>query len=170
MKNIRRILQTVGSKEFFLETFDGARERLGVLDAIAEASRTGDQRSVNYATDTHVPIVASGSNSDGNWVRLADGTQIVSKRHLRIERVTSGTNFEETWTFPVAFSSIENLFSTMETSNNSSNYSDTAIRGAIIRQFSNTSPTTTQCNFGFSLSSSQSGWADVVVMAIGRWK
>jgi len=27
-----------------------------------------------------VPIVAGGSNSDGEWVRFADGTQIVSKK------------------------------------------------------------------------------------------
>lgn len=43
------------------------------------------------------PIVESGSNSDGEWVRYSDGTQIVSKQNF------SRSSTPETWTFPASF-------------------------------------------------------------------
>ncbi len=46
------------------------------------------------------PIVESGSNSDGEWVRFADGTQIVTK--LYELAVSSGA----TWTYPVPFPTV----------------------------------------------------------------
>ena len=66
--------------------------------AIPEVLRTAAQRTVNYSTDEYIPVVASGSNSDGEWVRYADGTQV-----CHIDR--SGASNPQKWTFPMPFSS-----------------------------------------------------------------
>ena len=43
------------------------------------------------------PIVESGSNSDGEWTRWADGTQIISNS------VATSNTATATWTYPVSF-------------------------------------------------------------------
>lgn len=68
------------------------------------------QRAVNYSTDDTVPVVASGSNSDGEWVRWADGTQRVTAK-VTLENVDVDSDGPagiyssgpENAPFPVAF-------------------------------------------------------------------
>jgi hypothetical protein len=48
------------------------------------------------------PIVARGSNSDGEFVRFADGTQMCF-RFFGYDAGSDVSTFRATWTFPVAF-------------------------------------------------------------------
>lgn len=67
-----------------------------------EVSRTFIQRDPNYSTDDFVPIVASGSNSDGNWVRYADGSQIVTRSCNVVVTASTVVN-TSSFTFPISF-------------------------------------------------------------------
>ena len=49
------------------------------------------------------PVVESGSNSDGSWVRWADGTQISSIQGFTLEYHNSQV-LRNDWTYPQAFS------------------------------------------------------------------
>jgi microcystin-dependent protein len=60
------------------------------------------QRVPNYSTDSHVPIVASGSNSDGEWVRYADGTQVCFSNELTYVQSSAAT-MSAAWTSPAPF-------------------------------------------------------------------
>ena len=55
-----------------------------------------EQRTVDYDNDEFVPIVASGSNIDGEWVRYADGTQEV-RRRVDFEGVDVDVKNGELW-------------------------------------------------------------------------
>lgn len=48
-------------------------------------------------------VVESGSNSDGEWVRFADGTQICSINNFEAN-YNNNTQCSSTWSFPVSFS------------------------------------------------------------------
>lgn len=53
-------------------------------------------------------VVESGTNSNGSWTRLEDGTQICSIKKLTLAS-TGGAAASGTWTFPKAFSSASDL-------------------------------------------------------------
>ena len=61
-------------------------------------------------TENGDPIVESGSNSDGEWTRWADGTQICRSPHFSIDHTEavgslyrSATGEAQTWTYPNTF-------------------------------------------------------------------
>ena len=55
------------------------------------------------------PVVESGSNSDGGWVRYADGTQICSKAQVVSTAASSTAGFGGVFTFPASFISTGGL-------------------------------------------------------------
>lgn len=69
-----------------------------------EVRKLADQRTVDYTNDDFVPIVASGSNSDGNWTRYADGTQICNYVGPSQTFPVGPTLIN--WAFPAQFSAI----------------------------------------------------------------
>jgi len=70
------------------------------LAKMPEVKADYEQRAVDYSTDEYVPIVASGSNSDGNWVRYADGTQMCWANGVTFDTNQSA---QQTHTLPVNF-------------------------------------------------------------------
>lgn len=66
------------------------------------------------------PIVESGSNANGSWIKYADGTMICSAivtANLSGYLVTAGDAIQKQWTFPVAFFNVPTVFSTLRTTN-----------------------------------------------------
>ncbi len=51
------------------------------------------------------PVIESGSNANGRFVRFADGTQMCWARDLYNDTVGADANVARTWTFPAAFAS-----------------------------------------------------------------
>lgn len=75
-------------------------------DAGSEYAGIAGGSDANFAAMPQVdgsPIVESGSNSDGEWVRYADGTQTVFGRIVLDSPSTS--RLIGTWVFPVSFAS-----------------------------------------------------------------
>ena len=75
----------------------------GKFNKMPELPIDYEQREVDYDNDSHVPIVASWSNSFGSVVRLADGTQECIVSSIDYSQ-TSSVRSNVTWTFPAPFS------------------------------------------------------------------
>ncbi len=68
------------------------------VNTIADEPGTGGPDFVGMPSVGGDPVVASGSNTDGEWVRWADGTQ-----HANTSAVSPTSSAAATWTYPVAF-------------------------------------------------------------------
>lgn len=82
----------------------------GKTAKMPEMLRDASQRSVDYSTDKYVPIVASGSNSDGRWVRYADGTQMCYRVDYSVnhtDALSSNSRLAGAWIFPQTFVNAE---------------------------------------------------------------
>ena len=120
-------------------------------------------------TSGGAPIVESGSNSNGNWVRYADGTQIcngiVEKTNLNIGIATGNwyrcSGGAVKWTYPQEFISTPIV---------NANIIEVSGNDITMGPFSNNLLTKTEANP--LILKSVSGSVDLMVMftAIGRWK
>ena len=91
-------------------TIDTTRQTLRVHDGITQGGTLiFGRRSIlgTVSQSGGVPtgaVIQRGSNSNGEFVRFADGTQICTINGITYQR-TSDTVFEYIWTFPAAFDS-----------------------------------------------------------------
>lgn len=133
-------------------------------DTIANELGTGGPDFVGMPTVAGDPVVESGSNSDGQWTRYADGTQMCTSPSFPVDiTFATGNIFKSdtipSWTFPAAFVSKDGLVCVASSSDNSftwanSIYTTTTATSAPLVAFSSGSTT----NNG------------IVASAIGRWK
>lgn len=120
--------------------------------------------SANWEEDsiTNSFGIESGSNSNGNWIKLVDGTLIQYGRHT-FPSISSGGMATETIYFPVLFiNTSPNVFAT--------------ISGYVLAIGNNASllcvaQNTTLCNLRITCASGTALVSTTVMwMAIGRWK
>jgi hypothetical protein len=111
-------------------------------------------------------IVESGSNSDGEWTRWADGTQVCW--HTLADRlIDAGSDggvyfsLKETWVYPKAFTAVPSA--SERTQKNSSG-------GVVWSGSGKDAITTTQMGGIIALSSNGSQSGTSMVTAHGRWK
>jgi hypothetical protein len=69
--------------------------------AFASIAGGGDANFVTMPQVGGNPIVESGSNSDGEWTRWADGSQIVTATQVLYYHNSS--NLKKLWTYPASF-------------------------------------------------------------------
>lgn len=98
------------------------------------------------------PIVESGSNSDGEWTRWADGTQV-----CRYKGATNNTS-DVTWVFPSQFLGNPSLYLSPAT----------GLTGVVSGYFTNTA-SNTQADFTGYIPSGRQAFS-CTLLAIGRWK
>ncbi len=132
------------------------------IDNIANQLGTGGPDFVGMPSVGGDPIVESGSNTDGQWTRFADGTQTCTSPLLNINiDVSSGNIFRSlpgvTWTFPIVFSAAPQ--STASINSGSNTWANAATITA----------TTTKVDLFGMATLSETG-NNVSGIAIGRWK
>jgi hypothetical protein len=107
-------------------------------------------------------IIEPGSNSNGDFVRYADGTQICTyfiSMSIAIDISFMGgfRSDPQTWVYPAAFINTPKVFAAPR---NSSSF------GGLVSNI----PTTTSVNYAFTAITSQSaGTRGMMLMAVGRW-
>lgn len=69
------------------------------VNTIANELGTGGPDFVAMPSVSGDPIVESGTNTDGYWVKYADGTQIIKASRS----ISLATSSYQTWTMPLAF-------------------------------------------------------------------
>lgn len=111
---------------------------------------------------------SSGSNSNGNWVRMGDGTQMCWYRQFRIETdPASSSRLSGVWVFPMSFVDHSDLSITgTRRSNHGSRYQVESVVGV---SPDNPSQATVRMYWHQGAYSSSNA-ALVNVIAIGRWK
>lgn len=118
-----------------------------------------------------VAVVEYGSNSDGEYIRLADGTQVCWKSQsggaqlftARTEGSFSGYISAELWEFPAAF--IDADIVAIAQVKGADGGTNATISGA----HPDSSPTTGTVNFRYWASVSIDSWDHRGFLAIGRW-
>lgn len=123
------------------------------------------------------PVVASGSNSNGTYVRFADGTQIC---YLRLEIFGYDSNFyviregAYVWNFPAAFIDVPTISCSFEVQFWKRPWNDTGMPdygGGMIAEYDNSAQiatSTTRVQFKYYFRE----WGGVLRIngiAIGRW-
>ncbi len=144
--------------EAYLRRYDGTAWRSWV--ALATEARTNDFTTMPQVGGA--PIVESGSNSDGEWVRYADGTQLCYK-NIEHDMTTKALN---TYPYPIYFSGPLPAGSYCSGSQSyAAGSSYTEAGGMVLRidSFSNWS-------FGNPTGNSTDTSHNFRLSAIGRWK
>lgn len=104
-----------------------------------------------------------GSNSNGEWVRFPDGTQICWS-YITVER-SSGFELKNMWTLPVSFANNNYKLSGMRGSGASSAYKGYALN------FDEKTDSSVMIYMSIPTGTTSNGWnTQIDVMAIGRWK
>ncbi len=120
------------------------------IDNIANQLGTGGPDFVGMPSVGGDPVVESGSNSDGEWVRWANGTQ-----HCFTSR--AGASNPHAWSYPLAFISAPTLLGNVES--NAARFTSFSERFAasvnVYAWVSDTATVSTQGEF---------------ILATGRWK
>ena len=119
--------------------------------------------------DITARIVERGSNSDGEWVRYADGTQIASIVNFLLE-YSNPQVLRAVWNFPVSFDSSTRC---ILVSGNASEGKPNSNEGWFLRDTSFTGDNGTRCRLvlgGSSGTFSSGNTVTVNAIAIGRWK
>ncbi|MBG23762.1 MAG: hypothetical protein CMF22_10605 [Idiomarinaceae bacterium] len=105
------------------------------------------------------PIVESGSNSDGGWTRLADGSQVCYNSSLG-----TGTSQPQNWTFPIAFTGGYSVLGSVQSANPDS---------AIVMKVSGKNTTSVNLNWIWIQEGGISGLTVNIqsdVFVFGKWK
>lgn len=151
-----------------------------IRDLTTGTPAAGDFLAVDPASGStyKVPLIGSGgvieygSNSNGSYVRFADGTQICWKA-VQVS-YTNSYGLSSLWSYPAAFTSSPNIVATLlyntfgqRIAGRSDPY-DVPMQGA---QIISPGSTDTTLRLGITNGSAQSGdYATVHAVAIGRWK
>lgn len=83
----------------------GGGTPVSLLDTKAGLAGGADANFTAMPQVSGNPIVESGSNSDGEWTRYADGTQMCRVEGVVITLTSGAESAFLTWVYPVAFSS-----------------------------------------------------------------
>lgn len=127
------------------------------------------QRSVDYDTDDYVPIVASGSGTGGEWIRYADGTQIVRQPDITVTDQAIDSSYgsigwfigSRSVSFPVSFISPPSVtvpFARWGTGASFGFQANSASNTGCVLRFTDATSRASGTNFTFSY------------IAVGRWK
>lgn len=105
-----------GSKYYSTKAGTASTKDIGTADG--EVPTNADIASKQYDFDNMPqvdgnPIVESGSNSDGEWTRWADGTQIVKADRIEFTGL-SGTSHGQDFPYPKEFTSGTTAIITLE--------------------------------------------------------
>jgi len=109
------------------------------------------------------PIVESGSNANGNWVKFVDGTLIQHHKYagaLTMGGYGAGSGLylgQFTWTFPIQFVGQQAI-------------SGSGVDNALIGWCSATNLTNTSCDVSYFSGNPTVTGTLITMMAIGRWK
>jgi len=127
----------------------------GVADGVAKLNAAGMP-----ITAANEAVVESGSNSNGYWIKLADGTQICWHR-LPVSWPDNSDSTSVTWTFPVAFASTPQYFLGIAAGGNA----------AYLFLIGAYNESTGSVQFVLkTLSAQPAANRQVLVQAVGRWK
>jgi len=131
---------------------------------------TKDHYTGDLSDPTKGPIFERGTNANGDYTRLADGTQICW--HAVDMAYSWAREMFKTWAFPAVFSSTAKVFCSIDYA---SLQNSATPEGDQISTVAVEGPTTSNCHFRLMRADGQTDFAsgDVVtlnVMAIGRWQ
>jgi hypothetical protein len=115
------------------------------------------------------PVVESGSNANGGWVRLADGTQVCW--HLLTLAYSGTKSILATWTFPVAFIADPQV-TTTELLGGTIGFSAATKRNTSYFYFDNRTASSIRLNY-YNETAAPFVSGDTMLrsaIAIGRWK
>ena len=156
---------TQNNAQFFLAR-DGAQEMF------TRAKTNGAWKNWNkVAYDSNV-MPTRGSNSNGEWVRYPDGTQIAWKENQRIDTFVNGRVLTGVWTLPVTFTSIRPTCFLEKDAYSGSNAVNKATTGSLVNPNSAGNYTTANIYiyFGDDAPANKNYGTGVRAMVIGRWK
>ncbi len=141
------------------------------IDNIANQLGTGGPDFAGMPTVGGDPVIESGSNTDGEWIRWADGTQTCSRRAITFG-TRSGQRVSRDWNYPTVFVSagpvhvghtvnLNSVF--VEGWDLSAIYCPTAEAG---------NPTDAKLHMTVSGQDTSIGWSNIntYAHATGRWK
>ena len=113
-----------------------------------------------------------GSNSNGEWVRFPDGTQIAWKENQRIDTFVSGRAITGVWTLPVTFTGTKPVCFVTKDAYYGANSVNKSTNGSLVKANSagNYTTATIYQYFGDDALANSSYNIGARVMVIGRWK
>jgi hypothetical protein len=83
---------------------NGSNVGIGTISPSTSLDVKGIVSANNFFVGS-APIVESGSNANGSWIKYADGTLICATDTMRLNAQAINTGTSAIWIFPVAFSS-----------------------------------------------------------------
>lgn len=135
-----------------------------MTDRLANEAGTGAPDFPNgMPTVEGVPIVESGSNSDGRWTRWSDGTQLCSVGELTTSNTPDDGDW--LWSYPMPFTSLPEL-----NSGSPQPRGNAGIRLSCVEPTSSTGETNNLQAVGFRHNDVGKFSGLVSVTAHGRWK
>ena len=164
--NLKQGLNNLFPKTFTKCVYDEAGNRLDNKLSVGQAMPDGlPEGVINAAGGFYVsgsPIIDSGNNENGNWVKFSDGTMICyAKLTATISASYQGTYYAGGWHFPLAFIEIPVALFSAETYPYglvSLDYHSASVTGNFVIQSVSTTPALNSSTITFSM------------CAIGRWK
>lgn len=145
------------------------------VNTLADELGTGGPDFVGMPSVNGDPVVESGSNTDGSWVKLAEGTQICYTITLSYS-YSNGSQLSATWTFPQIFISGAKPAPDCGLPTSSSSFTNTLFQGADGYNFQSQKVAASGTSSTFRLLSPNSvfvagdGLTDMGAVAFGRWK
>lgn len=139
-----------------------------------ETDMTAQTLATHQAESASKHITESGSNSNGEYIRYDDGTQICWKDFLM-----TSTGFQETWTFPKPFNpawnnrrtSNKNIFGTTKVSGTFDGAGESLLAyPTVVRQVFSTNSNNSATIVVHVDTLGEGRQIDIVAVAIGRWK
>jgi hypothetical protein len=164
-----RNISSDGSKlDNIISNATAVSDHVALPDPHAQYAEITGGANANFTTMPQVggdPIVESGSNSDGEWTRWADGTQVAMISNANGE--VSGGPY--TWTYPAAFNAAPTYAAGHNITRASTNGKGPALYVAIGRG-GNDSRTATDLDYYTATSTDYVHSFAVALCASGRWK
>lgn len=150
-------------------------ERDGKQRLFTRARTNGTWKGWNkvaYDSDVSALEITRGSNTNGEWVRFPDGTQIAWKENQRIDTFVNGRVLTGVWTLPVTFTSIRPTCFLEKDAYSGSNAVNKATTGSLVNPNSAGNYTTANIYiyFGDDAPANKNYGTGVRAMVIGRWK
>lgn len=147
-------------------------ERDGYQRLFTRARTNGTWKGWNKVAYESDVMPTSGSNSNGEWVRFPDGTQIAWKENQRIDTYVSGRVLTGVWTLPVTFTGIRPTCFLEKDAYSGSNAVNKATTGSLVDPNSSGTYTTAKIYiyFGDDAPANNNYGTGVRAMVIGKWK
>ena len=147
-------------------------ERDGKQRLFTRARTNGTWKSWKRILDDGEDAITRGSNSNGEWVRFPDGTQIAWKENQRIDTYVNGRVLTGVWTLPATFTSIRPTCFLEKDAYSGSNAVNKATTGSLVNPNSAGNYTTANIYiyFGDDAPANKNYGTGVRAMVIGKWK